>query len=315
MMKNIGFVVFPGFNLLDFAGPLAAFDNANQFTATQAYRCLPLSERGGSVVSSSGVEVLTQPFGEHRLDTLLIAGGSGNVVATQSAGLLAFLHRQSRQVRRMASVCTGAFILAAAGLLDGKRATTHWYHAARLQQSYPRIRVDSNRIYIRDGAIWTSAGITAGIDLALAMVEKDLGSALAASVARQLVVYHRRPGGQSQYSLLLELNPSSDRIRNALSYAREHLHHPLTVGDLADAACLSERQFGRLFRAETGQTPAKVIEQLRVEAARVRIEEGHEALESIARAVGFSDPERMRRAFIRLFGLSPQAIKRLSRSG
>jgi transcriptional regulator GlxA family with amidase domain len=291
MMKNIGFVVFPGFNLLDFAGPLAAFDNANQFTATQAYRCLPLSERGGSVVSSSGVEVLTQPFGEHRLDTLLIAGGSGNVVATQSAGLLAFLHRQSRQARRMASVCTGAFILAAAGLLDG------------------------NRIYIRDGTIWTSAGITAGIDLALAMVEEDLGSALAASVARQLVVYHRRPGGQSQYSLLLELNPSSDRIRNALSYAREHLHHPLTVGDLADAACLSERQFGRLFRAETGQTPAKVIEQLRVEAARVRIEEGHEALESIARAVGFSDPERMRRAFIRLFGLSPQAIKRLSRSG
>jgi transcriptional regulator GlxA family with amidase domain len=134
-------------------------------------------------------------------------------------------------------------------------------------------------------------------------------------VARQLVVYHRRPGGQSQYSLLLELNPSSDRIRSALSYAREHLHQPLTVTDLADVACLSERQFGRLFRAETGQTPAKVIEQLRVEAARMRIEEGSEALEVIARAVGFSDPERMRRAFIRVFGLSPQAIKRLSRAG
>jgi transcriptional regulator GlxA family with amidase domain len=315
MIKNIGFVVFPGFNLLDFAGPLAAFDNANQFTETTAYRCLPLSEHGGSVTSSSGVEVLTQAFNQDRFDTLLIAGGSGHVVTAQSAALLAFLHRQNLQARRMASVCTGAFILAAAGLLDGKRATTHWYHAARLQQSYPRIRVDSNRIFIRDGAIWTSAGISAGIDLALAMVEEDLGNELAANVARQLVVYHRRPGGQSQYSLLLELNPSSDRIRSALSYAREHLHQPLTVAVLAHAACLSERQFGRLFRAETGQTPAKVIEQLRVEAARMRIEEGNEALEPIARAVGFSDPERMRRAFIRVFGLSPQAIKRLSRAG
>ncbi|CAI1621702.1 L-rhamnose operon regulatory protein rhaS [Serratia plymuthica] len=184
-----------------------------------------------------------------------------------------------------------------------------------MQQRYPRIRIDSNRIFIRDGALWTSAGISAGIDLALAMIEEDLGAEVAANVARQLVVYHRRPGGQSQYSLLLALNPSSDRIRSALSYSREHLHQPLRVTDLADAACLSERQFGRLFRAETGQTPAKVIEQLRVEAARVSIEESGEALEAIARAVGFSDPERMRRAFIRVFGLSPQAMRRLSRAG
>ena len=158
-------------------------------------------------------------------------------------------------------------------------------------------------------------GISAGIDLALALIEDDLGATMAAGVARQLVVYHRRPGGQSQYSLLLALNPSSDRMRAALSFAREHLHLPLSVADLADAACLSERQFGRLFRAETGQTPAKVIEQLRVEAARVRIEESAEPLEAIARSVGFSDPERMRRAFIRVFGLSPQAIRRLGRAG
>lgn len=314
-MKNIGFVIFPDFNLLDFAGPLAAFDQADQFTDAPTYRCLPVSQAGGMVIGSSGVAVMTQPLDDNRFDTLLIAGGRGNVAAAESPALIGMLQRQSRQVRRMASVCTGAFILAAAGLLDGKRATTHWFHAARLQQRYPRIRVDSNRIFIHDGALWTSAGISAGIDLALAMIEEDLGAEVSANVARQLVVYHRRPGGQSQYSLLLALNPSSDRIRSALSYAREHLHQPLTVADLADAACLSERQFGRLFRAETGQTPAKVIEQLRVEAARVRIEESGEALEAIARGVGFSDPERMRRAFIRVFGLSPQAMRRLSRAG
>ncbi|MBH2882765.1 GlxA family transcriptional regulator [Serratia ureilytica] len=314
-MKTIGFVVFPGFNLLDFAGPLAAFDNVSQFTDPPAYRGVAISPPGGMVASSAGVEIATQPCGDERFDTLVVAGGSGNVMAAQSPALAAFLANQSRRARRIASVCTGAFILAACGLLDGKRATTHWYHAARLQQNYPRIRVDSNRIFIRDGDIWTSAGISAGIDLALALIEDDLGATLAAAVARQLVVYHRRPGGQSQYSLLLALNPSSDRMRTALSYAREHLHLPLSVADLADAACLSERQFGRLFRAETGQTPAKVIEQLRVEAARGRIEESAEPLEAIARSVGFSDPERMRRAFIRVFGLSPQAIRRLGRAG
>lgn len=314
-MKTIGFVVFPGFNLLDFAGPLAVFDNVSQFTDPPAYRCVAISPQGGMVASSAGVEIATQPCGDERFDTLVVAGGSGNVMAAQSPALVAFLTTHSRRARRIASVCTGAFILAACGLLDGKRATTHWYHAARLQQSYPRIRVDSNRIFIRDGDIWTSAGISAGIDLALALIEDDLGATLAAAVARQLVVYHRRPGGQSQYSLLLALNPSSDRMRAALSFAREHLHLPLSVADLADAVCLSERQFGRLFRAETGQTPAKVIEQLRVEAARVRIEESAEPLEAIARSVGFSDPERMRRAFIRVFGLSPQAIRRLGRAG
>ncbi|OJT45416.1 GlxA family transcriptional regulator [Serratia plymuthica] len=314
-MKNIGFVIFPDFNLLDFAGPLVAFDLTAQFTDAPAYRCLPVSQAGGMVIGSSGVAVMTQPLEGSRFDTLLIVGGGGHTAAAESTALIGMLQRQSRQMRRMASVCTGAFILAAAGLLDGKQATTHWFFAARLQQRYPRIRVDSNRIFIRDGALWTSAGITAGIDLALAMIEEDLGAEVAADVARELVVYHRRPGGQSQYSLLLAFNPSSDRIRSALSYAREHLHQPLTVTDLADAACLSERQFGRLFRAETGQTPAKMIEQLRVEAARVRIEESGEALEVIARAVGFSDPERMRRAFIRVFGLSPQAMRRLSRAG
>ncbi len=173
-MKTIGFVVFPGFNLLDFAGPLAAFDNVSQFTDPPAYRCVAISPQGGMVASSAGVEIATQPCGDERFDTLVVAGGSGNVMAAQSPALVAFLTSHSRRARRIASVCTGAFILAACGLLDGKRATTHWYHAARLQQSYPRIRVDSNRIFIRDGDIWTSAGISAGIDLALALMKTTL---------------------------------------------------------------------------------------------------------------------------------------------
>ncbi|MEW7001723.1 DJ-1/PfpI family protein [Serratia ureilytica] len=312
-MKTIGFVVFPGFNLLDFAGPLAAFDNVSQFTDPPAYRCVAISPQGGMVASSAGVEIATQPCGDERFDTLVVAGGSGNVMAAQSPALVAFLTTHSRRARRIASVCTGAFILAACGLLDGKRATTHWYHAARLQQSYPRIRVDSNRIFIRDGDVWTSAGISAGIDLALALIEDDLGAtgggrAAAgglSSAPRRAVAVFAAAGVEPVVG---------SHARRAVVRARA-LHLPLSVVDLADAACLSERQFGRLFRAETGQTPAKVIEQLRVEAAVVRIEESAEPLEAIARSVGFSDPERMRRAFIRVFGLSPQAIRRLGRAG
>jgi transcriptional regulator GlxA family with amidase domain len=215
----------------------------------------------------------------------------------------------------MTSVCSGAFALAAAGLLDDRRATTHWRMAAQLQRRYPRIKVQSDHIFIHDGPVWTSAGISAGIDLALALIEEDLGVDVARAVARELVVYHRRPGGQSQFSALLELDPASSRIARALSYAREHLHEMLDVDRLAEVAHLSRRQFDRAFAAETGQTPAKAIEKLRAEAARPRVEAGDESLEGIARAVGFADPERMRRAFIRVFGQPPQSVRRSGRSG
>ena len=224
-----------------------------------------------------------------------------------------FTRRAAVTARRVASVCTGAFILAAAGLLDGRAATTHWRHAAALQRHYPRVRVDGDRIFIRDGAVWTSAGITAGIDLALALIEADLGRDTARAAAGQLVVYHRRPGGQSQFSELLALDPPSDRIRQALGFARAHLHEPLPVERLASAACLSPRQFGRAFLAETGQTPAKAIERLRAEAARLRLESSQEPIELIARDVGFADPERMRRSFLRVFGQPPQALRRVAR--
>ncbi|WP_343715221.1 helix-turn-helix domain-containing protein [Inquilinus sp.] len=309
MARTIGFLVFPGFNILDLSGPLAAFDTASRDLTPPPYRLRVISERGGAVASSAGLPVLTEPIDDEPLDTLVAVGGRGVADALGSAPLLGFI-RGTATARRVTSVCTGAFLLAAAGLLDGRRATTHWLQAAALQRLHPQVRVEADRIFVRDGPVWSSAGITAGIDLALALIEEDLGVDAARAVARTLVVYHRRPGGQSQFSALLDLAPASDRIQAALSFARDHLREPLPVDRLAEAARLSPRQFGRAFLAETGQTPAKAIERLRAEAARPRIEDGAEPIEAVARDVGFSDPERMRRAFLRCFGQPPQAMRR-----
>jgi len=212
------------------------------------------------------------------------------------------------------SICTGAFILAEAGLLRGRRATTHWFYARELQRRFPEITVEEDRIFIIDGPIWTSAGATAGLDLALAMVEKDLGTEVARSVAKKLVMHHRRAGGQSQHSELLALSPKSDRIQNALSYAEKNLGSSLTVDKLAEAASLSPRQFSRAFLAETGQTPAKAVEKLRLEAARLMIEQSHHPIEVVARETGFVDRRRMRDAFLRTFGQPPQIIRRNARA-
>ncbi|QCI63434.1 GlxA family transcriptional regulator [Phreatobacter stygius] len=319
MTKTIGFLVFPSFQILDLSGPLAVFDAPTRALSMAPYRLVVLSEQGGPVTSSSGLEVMTQALGKNPLDgqpldTLIVAGGAGTREAAKAPALLAFLGQAPERCRRVASVCTGAFVMAAAGLLDGRRATTHWHYAASLQRHNPRIRVEADRIFTKDGPIWTSAGVSSGIDLALALVEDDLGLDIARAIARHLVVYHRRPGGQSQFSTLLELDPPSSRIREALTYARDHLHETLSVERLADVACLSPRQFGRAFLAETGQTPAKAVERLRAEAARARIEAGREPIEAIARGVGFTDPERMRRAFVRAFGQPPQAIRRVARA-
>ena len=208
----------------------------------------------------------------------------------------------------------GAFLLAAAGLLNDRRATTHWQFAQMLQDHYPLVKVDADRIFINDGPIWTSAGMTAGIDLMLARIEVDHGPELAKAVSRELVVYHRRPGGQSQYAAISEMEPQTDRIRKALTFAQDHLSEPISVERLADAACLSVRQFGRLFRKETGETPARAVERLRCEAARIRLRDGHEPIAIVARAVGFADAERMRRAFVRSYGHPPQMQRRLDQS-
>jgi transcriptional regulator GlxA family with amidase domain len=312
-MKSIGFMVFPGFQIVDLSA-VTVFEVANGLPGGPFYDIAMLSEHGGAVASSAGVRVDTAPFADHEqrhFDTVLVAGAMGPVVS--SPAFLAFLRNASAGSRRTASICTGAYLLAEAGLLDGRRVTTHWCQARDLQRQYPKAKVEEDRIFINDDKYWSSAGMTACIDLCLALVESDLGVEASRIIARHMVVYHRRSGGQSQFSALLELEPKSDRIQTALSYAKNNLHKALSVDELADAAHLSRRQFSRAFRLETGQSPAKAVETLRVEAARSMIESSNHPIDVVARETGFSDPERMRRAFIRAFGMPPQSVKRAAR--
>jgi len=306
-MHKIGFIIYPGFSPMNFA-VTSVFEITNWKVGSGAYRVTLLSERGGPVATSLGYEIQTSSFKRRTFDTLIIAGSIAAPAATP--GLLSYLRSAVDRTARIASVCTGALVLAEAGLLDGRRATTHWQFARNMQRRYPKIAVEEDRIFIIDGPIWTSAGMSAGLDLALALVEKDLGAEIARAVAKILVVYHRRAGGQSQYSTLLDLDATSDRVQTALAYAKEHLSTPLSVDALANAAFLSPRQFSRLFREETGRSPAKAIEQLRVESARLMMEAGRFSAEEIARKNGFGNRERMRRSFVRAFGQPPQAIQR-----
>jgi transcriptional regulator GlxA family with amidase domain len=265
------------------------------------------------VKSSAGFGVATKAFDDTAYDTVIF--GAGTTIEPMTPGLVEFVRRSLQTARRVAAPCTGAFILAESGVLDGRRATTHWAFARQLQERFPAVRVEEDRIFIVDGSVWTSAGMTASIDLALAMIEKDHGQDVARSVARKLVVYHRRAGGQSQFSALLELEPKSDRIERSIDYAKANLRSLLSVEELADAASLSARQFSRAFRAETGQTPAKAVENIRVEAARLMMEQGRHSMDVIAEETGFADRDRMRRAFLRALGQPPQTIRRNAREG
>ena len=310
-MQRIGFTALPGFQVLS-VGALSVFEFANKEMDGPVYDVHLLSETGGSIRSSIGISVETEPFGDTIFDTRIV-GGSAEI-GSLTPGVIKFLRQALGRCRRVAATCAGAFILAEAGLLDGRRATTHWNRARELQARFPKVKVEEDRIFIIDGPVWTSAGMTAGIDLALAMVEQDLGADVARAVARKLVVYHRRAGGQSQFSALLELEPKSDRIQSALVYAKRNLDKPLTVRQLAGAAHLSPRQFSRAFRAETGQSPAKAVEHLRVEAARLMMEQSRHPIDVIARQTGFAERDRMRRAFLRAFGQPPQVFRRNARA-
>jgi transcriptional regulator GlxA family with amidase domain len=306
-MHSVALVVYPNFQSLSLSiGSVLAC--ANLMQGEPAYSFHLVSEAGGAVMTSEGFSVNTTALHPDGYDTTIVSGYMDFQVPTNS--LLEFVRTASAHSRRVASLCTGSFVLAEAGLLEGKRATMHWIHTPEFRKRYPNIRVEEDKLFVIDGHIWTGAGMSAGLDLALAMVENDLGSDIARRVARKLVIYQRRGSEQSQLSTLLELDPKSDRVQLALAYARENLKSDLSIEALAAVARLSPRQFSRVFREETGQTPAKAVESLRVEVARAMMETSRHPVEVIAREAGFGDRERMRQAFLRSFGEPPQAMQR-----
>lgn len=311
MTRRLALVIFPGFQLLDAAGPITAFEIAERYRPG-AYALTVVAPGGGQITSSAGVTFAATALPDGPFDTVMVSGGDGTRSLKELVEIVAWL--KGTTARRQTSVCSGAYVLAEAGLLDGRRATTHWSRTDDFARRYPKVKLDADRIFIRDGEVWTSAGITAGIDLALALIEDDLGADVARRVAQQLVVHQRRPGGQSQFSALVELGGRSGRFADLMDWMRGHLGESLTVERLAAQAAMSPRNFARAFTAETGTTPAKAVERLRLEAARTAVETGRAPIDQVAEAAGFGDPERMRRAFLRAFGQPPQALRRAARA-
>jgi transcriptional regulator GlxA family with amidase domain len=312
-VHRIGYVLPEGFQVMTFSTQ-AVFEFANLVARRSVYELENYALGGGAVRSSLGLTVHTRPLTARSGADTWMVGGVVTPLATPTAlGLLRLMEKLGARARRTCGLCTGAFVLADAGLLDGRRATTHWAWADALQRRHPGIQVEADRIYISDGPVWTSAGMTAELDLALGLVERDLGAEIARSVAHQLVMHQRRSGGQSQHSEMLQLAPKSDRIQQVLEHARRHLAQSLSVEVLADVAHLSPRQFSRVFAAETGQSPAKAVEGIRLEAARLMLESSGHPLEVVAKETGFRDRRHLREAFIRGFGVPPQAVRREAR--
>jgi transcriptional regulator GlxA family with amidase domain len=313
MTRKLAVVIFPGFQLLDAAGPIAAFEIAARYVPG-AYDIEVVGPEAGAVPSSSGISLAADALPSGACDTIMIAGGDGTRSLPELAKIVAWLKGAAPSARRVTSVCSGAYLLAEAGLLDGLRATTHWGRSDDFARRYPKVELDADRIFVRDGDVWTSAGITAGIDLALALIEDDLGGEVARRTAQQLVVHQRRPGGQSQFSALIDMGGRNGRFASLMDWMRERLAEPLGVERLAEHAAMSPRHFARAFTAATGMTPAKAVERLRLEVARTQVETGHAPIDRVAEAAGFGDPERMRRAFLRAFGQPPQALRRAARA-
>jgi transcriptional regulator GlxA family with amidase domain len=311
--RRIEILAFPQVQLLDVAGPLQVFASANELASrdggARPYEPLVVAAPR-SVVSTAGLGLATQalPLPDRPLDTLISAGGAGVYDACEDLGLIAWIKTRAASARRVASVCSGAFLLAQTGLLDGRRAVTHWGRCAEFARRFPEVRLDPDPIFLSDGKVWTSAGITAGIDLTLALVEADLGHRLALAVARQLVVFLKRPGGQAQFSAALTLQAADARFERLHSWMIENLRKALSVPSLARRAGMSERSFVRHYRGSTGLTPARAVERLRVEAARRMLEDG-QTIKRVARGCGFGSEETMRRAFLRHVGTTAQAYR------
>ena len=309
--RIIEILAFPAVQLLDVTGPLQVFASANDIVVG-AGGARPYTLRvvapGGGITASAGLGIVTLPLPSAGapLDTLMVAGGEGVEAAAADPAVVDWVRARARKARRTASVCTGAFLLAASGVLDGRRAATHWSFCAELTRRFPAVRVEPDPIFVRDGPVWTSAGVTAGIDLALALVERDLGSAVALAVARYLVVFLKRPGGQAQFSTALSLQAAEDKFGRFHEWIDAHLADDLSLPVLADQAGMSERSFSRRYAAATGLTPARAVERLRVEAARRLLAESRAPVKRISQRCGFGSEETMRRSFLRLLAATPQ---------
>jgi transcriptional regulator GlxA family with amidase domain len=312
LVRVIDVLAYPAVQLLDVTGPVQVFASANDLVAgaggARPYMLRIVAQDSGAVASSSGVALAAGPLTKRgeALDTLLVAGGEGAEAAADNPVLVEWVRKRAARARRVASVCTGAFVLAAAGVLDGRRAATHWKYCAKLAQRFPAVHVEPDPIFVRDGPVWSSAGVTAGIDLALALVEEDLGRSMALAVARYLVVFLKRPGGQAQFSAALALQVADDKFGELHDWINKHLASDLSLSVLADQAGMSERSFSRHYAEATGQTPARAIERLRVEAAQRLLSESRLPVKRIVQRCGFGSEETLRRSFHRLIAVTPQ---------
>jgi transcriptional regulator GlxA family with amidase domain len=317
-VRNVAIVAYPGIEILDVTGPMEVFAFANillqlsDLSNEAAYAIELLAAKPGPLSASCGLQIIAnRAYSDVQkgIDTLIIAGTTNIDYLLCDPELQDWVRAMAPRVRRMSSVCTGAFLLAESGLLDGLRATSHWMFCNRMARDYPAVIVEPDRIFVRDGGISTSGGVTSGIDLALSMVEEDLGSALALEIARTLVVFLKRPGGQSQFSAYLTSEASRPELKDLQAWIMLHLAENLRVETLAERMCMSPRNFARFFLAETGMTPAKFVESARIDAARHYLGSSKLSIEAVAKKSGFGDQERMRRAFIRQLGVNPQSYR------
>jgi transcriptional regulator GlxA family with amidase domain len=314
--RHIAFVAYEGVSLLDFSGPLEAFRIAADFVLRghrMTYECSVASSRGGRVKTADGVELhakSVRSLGNRPIDTLVVPGGFFLEDVTRDRALIRWIRKVAPRCRRVCSVCVGSFLLAAAGVLDGRRAATHWIHAASLARQHPKVTVEPDAIFVHDENVWTSAGVTSGIDLALALIEQDAGREVALNVARILVVYLKRAGGQSQYSALLAAQSESDEFSELEQWIAEHLDSDLRIEALAERVHMSPRNFARVYTKTRGRSPAKAIEAIRVDAARRCLEETQGRIEAVSQICGFSGEEQMRLAFIRTLGIAPREYRK-----
>jgi transcriptional regulator GlxA family with amidase domain len=316
--RRIVFAVYEGVSLLDLAGPLEALRVASAFPTPEprvSYECSVVSVEGGAITTADGVGIVTdsvQSLNKKTIDTLIVPGAFSVDDVTRDRAMVQWIRRRAASCRRVCSVCTGSFLLAAAGVLNGRRAATHWMHAPLLATRHPRVRVEPDAIFVRDGAVWCSAGVTTGIDMALALIEEDAGRGVAMNVARVLVVYLKRAGGQSQFSALLtaKMESESEPFSELERWIAEHLKSDLTIDALAEHVHMSPRNFARAYAAKRGRTPAKAVEVIRVDAAQRRLEQSDDRIETVAEACGFSSEEQMRRAFLRVLKIAPREYRK-----